>query len=153
MPTDNDHLVKIGIRADDGEVETPWAIPLGGDLYRLDNIPFFAYGLSADDIVEALPDTDGFPMFRRVVRKSGNRTVRIILPESSDIEPAPTVLAELRELGCTFEGLSEKLICINVPQSLLLELVTARLMQFEVEWEYADPTYEDLFPDEDDRPS
>ena len=34
--------------------ESMWAKPLGDDLYRLENIPFHAYGLNFHDIVLAL---------------------------------------------------------------------------------------------------
>ena len=149
MPADDDNLVKIGIRDGDGDVETPWAQRLGNNLFRLDNIPFFAYRISADDIVEAFPEADGFLMFRRVVKKSGNRTLRMILTEPVDIEPGPTLLAELKRLGCTFEGATEKLICVNIPPSACLSEVAERLSDFPIEWEYADPTYEDLFPSGD----
>lgn len=52
-------FVKVRLKAPDGTVETPWAIALGAGLYRLDNIPFFAYGVSADDVREAAPEDDG----------------------------------------------------------------------------------------------
>jgi hypothetical protein len=146
---DDDNLVKLGIRDDDGTVETPWAVRLGGDLYRLDNIPFFAYRLSIDDVVEALPESDGFLMFARVVRKSGNRTVRAILAEPADVEPGPSFLAEMKRLGCTIERATQKFICVNVPPPVLLESVTDSLIELGVQWEYADPKYEDLFPEDD----
>ena len=149
MPTDDDKPAKIGIRADDGTVETPWAFDLGGNRYRLDNIPFFAYRISAHDVVEAVPDADGLPMFQRVVEKSGNRTVRVWLPESADVAPGPSLLADIKRLGCTYGGAYNKLICINVPPSVPLEVIAHRLTELGVEWEYADPTHDDPFPDED----
>ena len=35
----------------DGQVyvETPWALPVGLDTFELDNLPFYAYGLSLGD--------------------------------------------------------------------------------------------------------
>lgn len=141
-------LAKIGIRDADGDVETPWAFHLGGNFYRLDNIPFFAYGLSVNDIVEAVPDSDGFPMFNRIVNKSGNRTVRVILPEAPDVEPGPALFAEVKRLGCDYEGAFNTLICINVPPAVLLQDVADCLTRLGVRWEYADPKYEDLFPDD-----
>jgi hypothetical protein len=148
MPASDDKYVKIGIRDDDGDVETPWAVSLGGNLYRIDNTPFFAYRISNGDVVEALPEADGFLFFKRVVRKSGHRTVRVMLPESADVEPGPTLLADIKRLGCTFEGAFNKLICIDVPPDASLDAVAEHLTEMGLEWEYADPTYEDLFPDD-----
>lgn len=60
-------------------VEPLWAYDLGGDRFKLDNSPFYAYGVSTDDTVLApYDDAEGFPTYRSVVSKSGNRTVRII---------------------------------------------------------------------------
>ena len=150
MSASDDRFVKIGIRDDDGDVETTWAEPLGGNLYRVDNTPFFAYRLSADDVVEALPESDGLLFFKRVVRKSGHRTVRAMLAEPSHVEPGPTLLADIQRMGCTYEGAVSKLICIDVPPAVSLDAVAEHLTAMGLEWEYADPTYEDLFPDDGD---
>jgi hypothetical protein len=63
--------VKLVLRGPDGEVETPWAERVGERAFRLDNLPWFAYGVSDDDVVEADPtDTDGIFEFVRVLRPS-----------------------------------------------------------------------------------
>src|SRR6476661_1521622 len=78
--TDTAGMVKIGLHAPDGEFETMWATPVGPDRYRLENSPFYAYGVSWLDVVEALPDeAAGLPVFVRRVERSGHRTVRLIL--------------------------------------------------------------------------
>jgi hypothetical protein len=42
-----DGMVKIRLRRPDiGDVEILWAIPVDLNLYRLDNSPFFAHGVS-----------------------------------------------------------------------------------------------------------
>src|SRR5438128_3554168 len=62
------------------QVETLWATDLGNDQYKLDNSPFYAYSVSWQDVVFAPFDQDEeFPTFQRVISKSGNRTVRVIL--------------------------------------------------------------------------
>jgi len=72
-------MVKIRFRGPDpGDVETLWAVPVSGGFYRLDNSPFFAYGVSSQDIVEAQPGQDEFLEFVRCIKKSGNRTVRVV---------------------------------------------------------------------------
>ncbi|HKG93881.1 MAG TPA: DUF4265 domain-containing protein, partial [Gemmatimonadaceae bacterium] len=63
--------VKIALEGPDGDVETLWADALGGGLYALDNLPWYAYGVSVEDVVEATPEPSGELWMRRVVRKSG----------------------------------------------------------------------------------
>ena len=73
---------KIGIETIDAEsdkvdVEFPWADHLGGDHYQLKNFPFYAYGVSFDDIVEARLkyDDDPYPYLTKVLEKSGRQSV------------------------------------------------------------------------------
>jgi Domain of unknown function (DUF4265) len=75
-------------------VETLWAFDLGDDLYRLDNSPFYAYSVSAGDVVLAPVDLAGG-----------------VLPESD------------------------------------FAAVCARLIGGGVQWEHADPSYSELYPD------
>lgn len=144
MSFDEANLVKVGIIDPDGDTESLWAEALGDNRYRLENTPFFAYGLSADDIVEALPEEDGFLMFSRVIEKSGHRTLRVSLDEPVQVEPGPTLLAEIKRLGCTYEGASNTLICIDIPPEVPLKEVAEMLIRLDVGWEYADPTEEKL---------
>lgn len=134
---------------DDGsaEVETLWAFDLGDDNYKLDNRPFYAYGVSAADIVLAPYDREeGFPTFRKVVEKSGNRTVRVIF--DTPIKPgnaSDQLLKDLSANGCDYEGANKRYIVINIPQSVKFETIIEQLVKADVQWEYADPTYEDLY--------
>jgi hypothetical protein len=140
-------MVKVAFRVDD-EVETLWATPVGTNLFRLDNSPFFAYRVSWLDIVEAHLADSGQLEFLRVSEKSGHRTVRAILDDVTAAEAAP-LLGLLKQAGCSYEGFQPKLLSIDVPPEVGLERVAALLTDQGVEWEYADPTYEDLFPGAD----
>jgi len=145
---------KVLFRVPDGEgganVETLWAYDLGSDEYRLDNLPYYAYGVSSDDVVFAPFDEDEqFPTFQRIVSKSGNRTVRIIFdtPFESGNE-SEALVNRLVAIGCDFEGANKKYIVINIPSSVDLNEVAEQLIKAGVSWEYADPTYEQLFPND-----
>src|SRR3954451_9133024 len=61
------------------ESEGLWAEPVEGGLYRIDNTPWFARGVAADDLVEAQPDVEGMLWFIQV-RKPGGRTVVRVIP-------------------------------------------------------------------------
>src|SRR4051794_38179269 len=94
-------MVKVELRDRDNNVETLWATPLGRHRYRLENSPFFAYGVSWLDVVEARPPATGeMPAFVRVVEKSGHRTIRIIFdPPVNKSRKSRAVLEKLVEMG------------------------------------------------------
>jgi hypothetical protein len=141
-------LVKVQVHGLDGEIETLWARPLGDHLFELHNTPLYAYGLSWHDVVEARADTpDRFPVFVRVVEKSGFRTVRVILKPPANVSDASqAVLEGLRKLGCAYEGANHRFIAVDIPPMVDLMSVRAFLIASGQTWEHADPTYEDLFP-------
>ncbi len=142
-------LVKVVFRVvseGEVEVETPWAKQLGPSEFQLDNLPWYAYGISADDVFEALPtEDDPRPHFVRVLRKSGNRTVRVILrPPTNESDASMAVLRRLKELGCTYEGMNHSYFAVNIPPEASFDAVVAFLTDAGLTWEHADPTYETL---------
>lgn len=143
--------VKLEFRIEDEDggfdIETPWAVPLGGDLYELANIPFSAYRVSESDIVQATKDTDdGFPVFRKIVKKSGNKTVRIIFePPVEDGNISDQILNQLVKIGCSYEGATKTYIGITIPPQIDLFEIRDFLEQHKLQWEHADPTYEDIY--------
>jgi hypothetical protein len=144
-------FVKVEMSDNDGNTETPWAerVPDATNQFRLDNAPFYAYRVSADDVIEGEEVAPGFYRLVRVVRRSGNRTVRLIFGEkSADTSEGKQVLDEIVRLGCTYEGAFSKLLSITVPPEVALEALAAYLTSTGLDWEYADPTYSDLFGSE-----
>lgn len=133
-------LAKIAFRDEDGDVETLWAFDLGNNLYALDNTSWYQYGVSYRDIVEALPQADGLPLFTRMVKKSGYRTIRV----RHDVRVPQELLDRLVKLGCSYEGANPKFIGIDVPPEAELSSVVNELVSSNAEWEHADPTYEQL---------
>jgi len=145
--TNTEGMTKVRLRGSRaGDVETLWAIPVDANLYRLDNSPFFAYGVSWQDVIEARPGEDQFLEYVRCVTKSGNRTVRVIFQDyQNDDQPAREILRELRNLGCSYEGMHPRMISINLPAKVDLDEVTSFLSeQSGLQWEYADPTYDEV---------
>jgi hypothetical protein len=131
------------------QVETLWATDLGDDQYRLDNSPFFAYSVSWQDVVYAPFDAaQNFPTFQRVVSKSGNRTLRVLLDApASESGPGHPVLEALTSLGCSFEGANREYISVNVPANADLQRVRRYLIDAGATWEHADPTFDELHAD------
>jgi len=131
------------------EVETLWATHLESDNYRLDNSPFYAYGVSWEDVVSApFNPEEGFPTFERVVSKSGNRTIRVIFKTPIETgNESEQLLHGLIALGCDYEGANRKYISVNIPPGVDLDVVRKYLIEHNATWEHADPTYATLFPD------
>lgn len=140
---DSHSLVKVLMRGPDGDVETLWAEPVGNGHFRLDNAPFFAYGVSADDVVAAdATEHEGIFEFRDVVERAGNRTVRLAFVDEEAATRRPEVLETLVELGCSYEGANPNYIAITVPGDVDLGAVVGALQQTRMTWEYADPPAE-----------
>ena len=109
--------------SDEAFVETLWAYSLGDDLYELNNIPFYPYGVSCGDIVRApYNDCEEFPTFEAVERKSGNRTVRVNLePAAEPGNVSDRLMQGLVALGCDFEGGYGVCMAVNIPPEVPLE--------------------------------
>ena len=145
--------VKIGIEttyedSEDVDVEFPWADDLGNNQYQLKNFPFFAYGVSYDDIIEAHPkyEDDPYPYMTKVVKKSGHKTLRIQLDESiKTSKRSQKILEDLSEMECGYEGTNgEVYFVINVQPQCDFDKIRDYLNQKDIRWEYADPTYEEI---------
>jgi hypothetical protein len=114
--------VKINFRLerDDDEyppqdIESMWAVPIGDDTYRLDNVPFFVRGVSSEDIVRAKTE-EGALFFAGLVEARGHSTVRVLVwnhDETQDIRD------QLRAMGCSSEGTHVPgLIAVDIPPSV-----------------------------------
>lgn len=138
--------VKLEMRDSDGYVETAWAqrTDPSRDEFLLDNNPFYAYGVSAGDVVEGEPIAPGIYRFVRVVRPSGNRSIRVAFETfKADAPEAEPILAGLKSLGCDYEGVFGRVIAVNIPPHVDLARVADFLTDTGIRWEYANPTYSD----------
>jgi hypothetical protein len=137
-------LVKLGIYSKQAKLfETLWAKKLGGNRFRLMNTPFFSYNISWGDTVLAKPDADGFFVFDRVIKKSGWRTILIILKNYSITSKRAKPLRLLFErMGCGHEGFDAKALAINVPPKSPLNEITTFLATRRIQWEITDPCRE-----------
>src|SRR5438094_8919227 len=59
--------------------ERVWAETVGVNRFKLRNSPFYARGVSMNDVVFADPNIDGQLVFRAVSIRGGHSTYRIIL--------------------------------------------------------------------------
>jgi hypothetical protein len=121
VPDEYDGLVRIRIELAEGQhpnlkSEGLWAEPLGNDLYRLDNVPFYAYDLHYCDVVRAVARAPGSqPTIVEVVRPSGHKTVRISLSPDLAEDDRRRLLDGLSEAGAAYEHASGRLYSVDVP--------------------------------------
>jgi hypothetical protein len=138
-------LDKVVIRLPDDawhghSTETVWAERLGGDRHRIRNVPFYATGLSAEDIV-ATRELDGVLQVERVIIHGGHSTYRVFMAAEVTTDSAAfnKHWKPLEDLGCTYERATERLFGIDVPPTadihavygLLHEAAEAHFWDFE----------------------
>jgi hypothetical protein len=100
--------------ADDGVGgEGLWTVALGEDLYEVRNSPWHSREINYLDIVKAIaPAPDKHPVFISVEKRSGHRTVQIVVLEDGKSRK-DEFLKELSELGATYEGAHSTLFALD----------------------------------------
>ncbi len=113
--------------------ESMWAAELGGDLYGLRNIPFYAYDLNVGDVVRAIPESpDVKPENQEVVRRSGNRTLRVwFKKEAVAAGRALELLQSLKNEHVSFESATEYFFALDLGP----EADTTQVREVLDEWE------------------
>jgi hypothetical protein len=108
--------IKISLPEDDdsgGQAEWVWALPLTDDIFKLKNIPVFAYNLSFDDEVHA-SSQDGVPVYDGVVKHMGHSTYRIYAKNTRTDPQILNLLSTLKGQGCEFENATNKIVAVDV---------------------------------------
>lgn len=105
MASEN-RLVKVFVKLEKDEEGYPpvdweelWAASLGDCRYRIDNIPFYAVGISSGDSVIAA-SRDNKLVVTEVVGTEGHSTVRVVVHDKSMTEH---IRGELKIAGCATE--------------------------------------------------
>lgn len=100
-----------------GGLENLHAVYVRGDEYVLDNIPFYALGISCGDTVNVQRVGECL-MFQSVVLRGGHSTYRLKLPIGKGHDAFSEIWDILGRLGCTYEGSSlglRRLYAIDIP--------------------------------------
>jgi hypothetical protein len=120
--------------------ESLWASDEGEGLYRVDNIPFYVYGISSGDLISAKDDL-GELIFTEVVQPSSNTVFRLYVSDAAEMQ---TIRDTLKELGCESE-LSNlpKLVAVEVPGSVKFGPVARFLEKGEEsgKWRYEEGVF------------
>ena len=118
-----------------------WAVPLGGDLYRIDNTPWFARNVAADDAFLAGWDADGRLWAREQLCWSGNCTIRVVpLRDGPLAGSQQAVLDVFVPLGAAGEGFGSRLniVALTIPADADLAEIKRTLQRGEADgsWVY-----------------
>lgn len=126
------------------EVEQLWAERVDRDHFRILNSPFFAFGISAEDIVRAKSEDETY-CFEEVIRRGRHSTYRIFL--QADYTIHDDVFQQgwrpLSMLGCTFENANDRLVAVDVPVGVNVPEVYRLLQKGEEEgiWIFEEAHY------------
>jgi hypothetical protein len=122
------------------ESEGLWALPVGGDLFELDNTPWFAMNAAAGDIFRARPDHDGVLWAAEKVRSSGNCTIRVIPSADGPLAgDRQAVVDAFAAFGVDAEGFARfGMVSLNVPADAALAEVKGLLQRGQQDgwWHY-----------------
>ena len=116
--------IRIPLPANSGE--TLWAEQVGENLFKLLNIPFFAFGYAEGDIVRCEQNQDWHEVIG-LEKDNGNGTLRLIFAQEAGTD-IQDILDELKSVGCTYEMASSKLVAVTVPPNL--EIPFSQLSNF-----------------------
>jgi len=112
-------LMKVIFRLEESDwhshaTESMWARSEGTNRFRLENIPFYVYGVSYGDLVTTVIE-EGQHFFQGVSERGGHSTYRVFLTEEASEERFDEYSSALRSLGCTYERATDYLIALDVP--------------------------------------
>lgn len=106
--------------------ETLWARRVGDDLFRLESVPFFAYGLAFGDTVRA------DPFARELVQQRGHTTLRVVFRRDDEPrERRVALLSELAPLRVSFEAWDDSFFALDVAANGDVDAVLERLEWLE----------------------
>lgn len=141
---ENTHLDKVYIELEPESwhghtSESLWATRLDDGLYKVENSPFFARGISYEDIVE-VTQRDGVNIFVRTVFPSGGSTYRIILGKNTTKAQFEHFWGFLAAEGCTYEqgDFGYIMYSVDVPKEADIHQVFAFLNEGETQkvWDF-----------------
>jgi len=143
----------LGSARDSGfDSETLWAEPLGGNRYRIWNLPVFAYNLDMRAVVECRDDPDGgYPIVTRIVEPGDCFVVRLYFAASAKETDIQAVLDVLRTRRALFEKYNQRLWVVGLRTradlawvgTALRAFVEAHILEFESGLQRNEPTLGD----------
>jgi len=116
-------------------LESVWACKTQDNFYEIDNIPFYARGVSYRDCVD-VERVDDVLYFKDIVRVSGHSTIRVIVFDHYDRQ---ALLKDLENYGCSWESSHQSdLIAVDIPPEVNLSSILVYLQKGHEQgrWDY-----------------
>lgn len=114
--------------------ESFWATPLGNDLFRIENVPFYAYGLNFHDVVKATSKADDLiPEIKELIELSGHRTFRVFFEKKIDPQRQEKILDSMKELTISYERANGIYFSLDMQPNGNYQAVFDRLDELEKE--------------------
>lgn len=141
-----DETVMIGFPLDEnGEIENMYALKMRNGDYVIDNIPFYAYGVSCGDKVTA-KHVCGRLIFDKIKKRGGHSTYRVKLQPGANHGQFLARWPPFDSVGCGYEGsdLGERrLYAIDVPSEADVERIYSWLEKGEQDglWDFEEGHY------------
>lgn len=106
--------------------ESVWSDSLASGLFKIKNIPFYTKDVSLDDEVSTDVGADGELVFKRVVCPSDNSTLRVVFFDEG-ANRIKKIGDALVSMGCTWEGMGNRFLAVNVPGVVDFDVVISLL--------------------------
>jgi hypothetical protein len=104
------------------DAEWVWAEPQDDGTYAIKNVPFYAQGISCEDIVRADRQA-GVLLFKGVARHGGHSAYRIYAEAGRKAADVAALLGTLRSMHCDIEPATDKLVGVDVlPEADIYEV-------------------------------
>ena len=122
-------LVKVVFKLDETAwhqtaTESLWAESVGANRYRLRNVPFFAFGVSNQDVVFT-EELENALHFKAISIRGGHSTYRLHLLEERTTEQFRRSWHPLQEMGCSYE--EGEVLAVDVPPAADIHAVYSAL--------------------------
>lgn len=112
-------------------IEGLWCKKTGNDTYTVDNVPFYAYGISLADEIRVTKE-NGEYYFQSIAHPSENSTLRVHFNDKR----IQIVKGRLLDMGCKIEISNlPSFISINVPPEVSLKGVEDALINMQKEYD------------------
>lgn len=133
--TSASQFVKIFVKLEKDEDGYPpvdweelWAVSLGESKYQIDNVPFYAPGISSGDSVAAISQ-DGKLVITEVVGTKGHSTLRVVVHDEGITQ---RIRDELKSAGCATELSNVSgFFSVDVPPAADYSVISKLLSSYE----------------------
>ena len=102
--------------------ETLWGEKIDRDTYRIDSIPFFANGISLNDVVKVKNNEEKRLVYQKTISKGNNCTYRVVFDENINLQEKNKYLHLLQNYGDIEVFEEQGLYALNVPKQKVHEL-------------------------------